>query len=59
MQGDDEVLTVALGESAAGLRLDRALAEALPHLSRERLKTLIKGGRVSDAKGATLWDPSS
>jgi 23S rRNA pseudouridine1911/1915/1917 synthase len=59
MQGDDEVLTVALGDSAAGLRLDRALAEALPDLSRERLKTLIKGGRVSDERGTTLWDPSA
>lgn len=59
MQGDDEVLTVALGDSAAGLRLDRALAEALPELSRERLKTLIKGGRVTDAQGATLWDPAA
>lgn len=59
MQGDDEVLTVALGDSAAGLRLDRALAEALPELSRERLKTLIKGGRVTDAQGTTLWDPAT
>lgn len=59
MQGDDEVLTVALGDSAVGLRLDRALAEALPELSRERLKTLIKGGRVTDAQGTTLWDPAA
>ena len=46
MLGDDEILTVTLADSAAGLRLDRALAEALPDLSRERLKTLIKGGRA-------------
>ncbi|HKX90559.1 MAG TPA: RluA family pseudouridine synthase, partial [Sphingopyxis sp.] len=59
MQGDDEILTVTLQDSAAGLRLDRALAEALPSLSRERLKSLIKGGRVADAKGAILWDPST
>ena len=59
MLGDDEILTVTLADSAAGLRLDRALAEALPDLSRERLKTLIKGGRVSDASGAVLWDPSA
>ena len=59
MQGEDEVLIVALGDSAAGLRLDRALAEALPELSRERLKTLIKGGRVTDAQGTTLWDPAA
>ena len=59
MLGDDEILTVTLQDSAAGLRLDRALAEALPSLSRERLKTLIKGGRVADASGAVLWDPSA
>ncbi|HET6526590.1 RluA family pseudouridine synthase [Sphingopyxis sp.] len=59
MLGDDEILTVTLLDSAAGLRLDRALAEALPSLSRERLKTLIKGGRVADASGAILWDPSA
>ncbi|MCA0208307.1 MAG: RluA family pseudouridine synthase [Proteobacteria bacterium] len=59
MQGDDDILTVALADSAAGLRLDRALAEALPGLSRERLKSLIKGGRVVDASGAILWDPSA
>lgn len=59
MQGDDDILTVTLQDSAAGLRLDRALAEALPDLSRERVKTLIKGGRVTDSSGATLWDPSA
>lgn len=59
MQGDDQVLTVALGDSAAGLRLDRALAEALPDLSRERLKSLIKGGRVARGDGTILWDPSA
>ncbi|SKB26539.1 RluA family pseudouridine synthase [Sphingopyxis flava] len=59
MQGDEDILTIALGEGAAGERLDRALAEALPNLSRERLKMLIKGGRVADASGAVLWDPSA
>lgn len=59
MPGDDQILHVTLTEGAAGLRLDRALAEALPELSRERLKTLIKGGRVADAKGAILWDPAA
>jgi 23S rRNA pseudouridine1911/1915/1917 synthase len=59
MQGDDNILTVALEDGAAGLRLDRALAEALPDLSRERVKSLIKDGRVSDASGAILRDPSA
>ena len=59
MPGDDQILHVTLTEGAAGLRLDRALAEALPNLSRERLKTLIKGGRVADASGSILWDPAT
>lgn len=59
MQGDDDILTVALDHSAAGLRLDRALAEALPSLSRERVKSLIKGGRVAHAGGTVLWDPAA
>ncbi len=59
MQGDDDILTVALDKDAAGLRLDRVLAEALPDLSRERVKSLIKGGRVADASGTILWDPSA
>ncbi|MBB6425474.1 RluA family pseudouridine synthase [Sphingopyxis sp. JAI128] len=59
MLGDDEILTVTLADSVAALRLDRALAEALPGLSRERIKTLIKGGRVADAGGTILWDPSA
>ncbi len=59
MQGDDDILTVALADSAAGLRLDRALAEALPSLSRERVKSLIKGGRVAQAGGTVLWDPAA
>ncbi len=59
MQGDDDILTVALADSAAGLRLDRALAEALPSLSRERVKSLIKGGRVSNNSGTILWDPAA
>ncbi len=59
MQGDDNILTVALDKDAAGLRLDRVLTEALPSLSRERVKSLIKGGRVADASGTILWDPSA
>ncbi|PKP98348.1 MAG: RluA family pseudouridine synthase [Alphaproteobacteria bacterium HGW-Alphaproteobacteria-13] len=59
MQGDDEILAVVLDGGASGLRLDRALAEALPRLSRERVKALIKDGRVSDASGAVLRDPAA
>lgn len=39
-------------------RLDRALATALPDLSRSRLKGLIQAGRVSSA-GKTIEDPGS
>ena len=35
----------------AGLRLDRALADALPTISRERLKALISTGAVTDDEG--------
>lgn len=35
-----------LGTGAAGWRLDRALAAALPTLSRERLKALVNAGQV-------------
>src|SRR3546814_20292640 len=59
MQGDEDILTVALDAGAVGLRLDRAPAEALPNLSRERVKTLLQGGRVADGRGTLLWDPAA
>ena len=43
---------------AEGWRLDRALAVALPTLSRERLKALISSGQVSDAQGSLARDPA-
>lgn len=48
-----------VSESAQGVRLDRALADALPDVSRERLKALITAGAVTDARGAPATDPSS
>jgi len=49
--GDDEapptILTVELDAAASGGRLDKALAEALPALSRARLQALIADGAVS------------
>jgi 23S rRNA pseudouridine1911/1915/1917 synthase len=39
--------TVTVEESAAGERLDRALAAALPTLTRSRVKALIEGRRVT------------
>jgi 23S rRNA pseudouridine1911/1915/1917 synthase len=54
---------VAIDESAAGERLDRALAAALPTLTRSRVKALIESRRVAlagpdDEAGATLEEPS-
>lgn len=44
---------------ATGWRLDRALAVALPTLSRERLKALISSGQVSTEDGALVRDPAA
>jgi 23S rRNA pseudouridine1911/1915/1917 synthase len=48
-----------LAADAAGWRLDRALAAALPTLSRERVKALIGGGRVTGPEGALVRDPAA
>lgn len=47
-----------MGEAEQGVRLDRALAARLPHLSRERLKALIVDGQVTRPGGAVMADPS-
>src|SRR5580704_11194587 len=41
--------TVTIDAAADGERLDRALQQRLPELSRSRLKQLILSGQVSDA----------
>lgn len=51
-----EVLEVVLGAGVAG-RLDRALADALPQLSRARLRALMEVGAVS-RDGVRVTDPS-
>lgn len=43
------IIEATVGEAQVGLRLDRALAELLPELSRERLKALIVDGQVTAA----------
>ena len=48
---------VEVGENAAGARLDRFLADALPTLSRMRLKSLIRSGRVATG-GQTIAEPA-
>jgi len=45
------------GPEDAGRRLDQFLSEALPGLSRSRLKSLIQAGRLTTG-GATITEPS-
>jgi len=52
-------LRAVIPDDALGWRLDRALATALPILSRERLKALISSGQVTIEGGALTRDPSS
>jgi 23S rRNA pseudouridine1911/1915/1917 synthase len=49
---------VTIAPSSAGERLDRALAAALPALTRSRIKALIEGRRVASADGRTVEEPS-
>src|SRR5689334_19958798 len=55
--GGIQTIDVRLEPAHAGWRLDRALAVAVPTLSRERLKTLIRSGSV-EAEGAPVRDPA-
>ncbi|MBB4632889.1 RluA family pseudouridine synthase [Sphingosinicella soli] len=49
MNGGKSNISIVLSDAAAGQRLDRALADALPGLSRERLKALMLEGAVTVA----------
>ncbi len=55
--GGIQTIEVRLEPAHAGWRLDRALADAVPTMSRERLKSLIRSGAV-EAKGAPVRDPA-
>jgi 23S rRNA pseudouridine1911/1915/1917 synthase len=55
--GGHQTIDVRLEPAHAGWRLDRALAAAVPTLSRERLKTLIRSGAVQ-AKSGAVRDPA-
>jgi 23S rRNA pseudouridine1911/1915/1917 synthase len=55
--GGIQTIDVRLDAGHAGWRLDRALADVVPTLSRERLKALIRSGAV-EAKGAAVRDPA-
>jgi 23S rRNA pseudouridine1911/1915/1917 synthase len=56
--GGHQAINVRLEAAHAGWRLDRALAAAVPTLSRERLKALIRSGAVETA-GKTVRDPAT
>jgi 23S rRNA pseudouridine1911/1915/1917 synthase len=58
MTGGSQIISVALDATHNGWRLDRALADAMPDFSRERLKALVKEGALTRA--GTPWrDPSA
>lgn len=52
-----QIIQATIAADADGWRLDRALADAVPTLSRERLKVLIAGGAVT-RDGALARDPA-
>src|SRR3954465_11077826 len=58
MTGGESIINAAIAADATGWRLDRALAAAVPTLSRERLKALISGGRVTGPAGL-VRDPAA
>jgi 23S rRNA pseudouridine1911/1915/1917 synthase len=51
---------VPLGDAQIGLRIDRAIADVVPSLSRERIKALLAAGALSDAHGTPIrMNPSA
>jgi 23S rRNA pseudouridine1911/1915/1917 synthase len=56
--GGIQTIDVRLAPAHAGWRLDRALADAVPTLSRERFKALIRSGAV-ETEGRPLRDPAA
>ena len=58
MAGGHTTVEIALDSSHEGWRLDRALAAALPSLSRERLKVLTKAGALV-REGKAVRDPAT
>jgi 23S rRNA pseudouridine1911/1915/1917 synthase len=59
MSAGTSTISVTLGGAAVGQRLDRAIADALPALSRERIKSLIKAGYLHNDAGIVLRDASA
>ena len=58
MAGGHTTVEISLDAGHAGWRLDRALAAALPSLSRERLKVLTKAGALT-RDGKAVRDPAT
>ena len=58
MSGGKSIIHARIAEDASGWRLDRALAAAVPTLSRERLKALISAGAVTGPEGMMVRDPA-
>ena len=58
MTGGESTINATIAADSAGWRLDRALARAVPTLSRERLKALISSGRVTGPAGL-VRDPAA
>jgi 23S rRNA pseudouridine1911/1915/1917 synthase len=57
--GEARIFEANVAADAVGWRLDRALAAALPSLSRERLKALISSGAVAGPLGGPVRDPAA
>jgi len=57
MSGGHSIIIATIADEGAGWRLDRALATAVPTLSRERLKALISAGSVEGPAGV-VRDPA-
>ena len=58
MAGGHSTFAIALDRAHAGWRLDRALADAVPTMSRERLKALIRSGALEEG-GKPVRDPAT
>lgn len=57
--GDSYTIETVIAPAQDGVRLDRALAELLPDLSRERIKALIRDGRVLTGQKRAATDPAT
>ncbi len=58
MNRGGETIQVRIASDAGGIRLDRALAQSVADVSRERLKALIAAGNVAEASGLATRDPA-